>query len=302
MPGKTSLSKRRFYLAVTSLTHAIYVIAPPSLGPGNGPGQVTTNKREKRWTLGYCYSQSYCLVFVKRSWPQPTPAPSKSNLRDVPNSSGGGRISCGRPTAGAGRLCDYGSRERTSRNRRSGYELRGCLIDRSPAQPTDLSQIGINLVTPDGTGDINNYTVIYLTNNEDLARRFQIAGLPAVFDPQLTYEYTADLTGLAGELYVTAAGEELPAYFLFGTETEPPPNSQQSFLANWWFTGPEGRMKQSTLFPAISFGRAAVSLYTSSASLLGTLIGGNTDGNFSILSVRGVYPGATMTVSVSRQH
>ena len=176
------------------------------------------------------------------------------------------------------------------------------LVDRSPAQPTDLSQIGINLVAPDGTGDINNYTVIYVTNNEDLARRFQIAGLPAVFDPQLTYEYTADSTGLAGELYVTAAGEELPAYFLFGTETEPPPNSQQSFLANWWFTGPEGRMKQSTLFPAISFGRAAVSLYTSSASLLGTLIGGNTDGNFSILSVRGVYPGATMTVSVSRQH
>jgi hypothetical protein len=174
-------------------------------------------------------------------------------------------------------------------------------VDHSPAESTELSQIGINLVAPDGTGDINNYTVIYVTNNEDLARRFQIAGLPAVFNPQLTYEYTADPSGLSGQLYVTAAGEELASYFLFGTETEPPPNSPQIFLANWWFTGPEGRMKQSTLFPLISFGTAAVSLYTSNVSLLGKLIGGNTDANFYILSVRGVYPEATMTVSASRQ-
>jgi hypothetical protein len=175
-------------------------------------------------------------------------------------------------------------------------------VDQSPPQPTELSQIGINIVAPDETGDINNYTVIYVTNNEALAKRFQIAGLPAVCDPHLTYEYSADPSRLSGEFYVTAAGEELPSYFLFGTETEPPPNSQQIFLANWWFTGPEGRMKQSTLFPMISFGTAVVSLYTSNVSLLGKLIDGNTDANFSILSVRGVYPGATMTVSVSRQH
>lgn len=63
------------------------------------------------------------------------------------------------------------------------------------------------------------------------------------------------------------------AAFLFPflvTETEPPPNSQQSFLANWRFIGPEGRMKQSTLFPVISFETATVSLYTSNTSLIGT--------------------------------
>jgi len=91
-------------------------------------------------------------------------------------------------------------------------------------------------------------------------------------------------------------------YFFFGTETEPPPNSGQTFLANWWFTGPEGRMKQSTLFPIISFGTAAVFLYKSNVSLLGKLIGGNADGDFSILSVRGVYSAVTMTVSLNRQH
>jgi hypothetical protein len=165
------------------------------------------------------------------------------------------------------------------------------------ARPTELSQIGINLVAPDGTGDINNYTVIYVTNNQALAEHFQIAGLPAVFDPQLTYEYTPDPIGTSGELYVVAAGQGLPAYCLFGTETDPPPNSQQSFLANWWFTGDGTKIKQSTSFPVISFGTAAVTLYTSNTSLLGNLIGGNTASNFSFLSVRGVYPAATMTVT-----
>jgi hypothetical protein len=175
-------------------------------------------------------------------------------------------------------------------------------VDQSLAQPTEVSQIGINLVAPGGTGDINNYTVVYVTNNEALAKRFQIAGLPAVFDPQLTYEYSPDWSGLSGQLYVSRAGEELPSYFSFGTETEPPPNSQQSLLANWWFTDPEGRMEQSTLFPAISFGTASVSLYTINTSVLGQLIGGNAHGNFSFLSVRGVYPTATMTVSRNHQH
>jgi hypothetical protein len=178
----------------------------------------------------------------------------------------------------------------------------GVAIGQSAAQPTELSQIGINLVAPDGTGDINNYTVIYVTNNRALAENFQAAGLPAVFDPVLAYEYTPDLMGTSGELYVAASGQGLPAYFLFGTESEPPPNSQQSFLANWWFTGHGGKMKQSTFFPVISFGTAAVTLYTSNTSPLGNLIGGNTASNFSFLSVRGVYPTATMTVSFTAFH
>jgi hypothetical protein len=103
--------------------------------------------------------------------------------------------------------------------------------------------------------------------------------------------------GTSGELYVAASGQGLPAYFLFGTESDPPPSTQQTFLANWWFTGDGVRIEQSTSFPVISFGTAAVTLYTSSTSLLGNLIGGNTASNFSFLSVRGVYPTATMTVS-----
>ncbi len=147
------------------------------------------------------------------------------------------------------------------------------------------------------TGYVIAGAAVGQADNQALAEHFQIAGLPAVFDPQLTYEYTPDSIGTSGELYVSAAGQGVPAYFLFGAETDPLPNSQQSFLANWWFTGNGGKMKQSTVFPVISFGTAAVTLYTSNTSLLGNLIGGNTASNFSILSVRGVYPAATMTVT-----
>ena len=76
-------------------------------------------------------------------------------------------------------------------------------IGQSPAQPTELSQIGINVVGPDGSGDINNYTVIYVTNNQALAEHFQAAGLLAVFDRQLTYEYTPDSSNASRQLYVT---------------------------------------------------------------------------------------------------
>jgi hypothetical protein len=54
----------------------------------------------------------------------------------------------------------------------------GVAVGQSPAQPTELSQIGINLVAPDGTGDINNYTVIYVTNNQALAEHFRLPAFP----------------------------------------------------------------------------------------------------------------------------
>src|SRR5215831_9602117 len=59
----------------------------------------------------------------------------------------------------------------------------GVSVGQSAAKPTEVSQIGINLVPPDRTGDINNYTVIYVTNNLSLAEHLQVAGWPAVFDP-----------------------------------------------------------------------------------------------------------------------
>jgi len=171
-------------------------------------------------------------------------------------------------------------------------------VDRAHAMPTNISQIGVNIVSPNGTGDINNYTNIYVSNNPFLVEAFLRAGLPAQFDPALTYEFTTDSTGVAGELYVAAGSPFLTRYFIYGRETNPAPNSGGPFLANWWYKVGRGKLLEQTLLPDISFGTSSVVFYTSSSSVLGKLIGGNTFGNFSILALRGVYPGGHMDVTV----
>jgi len=168
---------------------------------------------------------------------------------------------------------------------------------------TVLSQIGINIIAPDGTGDINNYTLVYVSNNLALVAAFCEAGLPAQYDPQLSYEYSGSTT-TNGNLYVTAGTPGLSPYTIYGPETAPPANSATVFLANWWFA-PRTRsglaqMRQQTLFPQISFGTSGVTLYTSAHGLIGKLIGGNTFSNYSVLALRGVYPAAHMDVTVAR--
>ena len=174
----------------------------------------------------------------------------------------------------------------------------GAKVDGQRSVPTVISQIGIEIVPPDGTGDINNYTLIYVTNNEDLTEAFRVAGLPVVFDPTITYEFTYDSTGKTGELYVETAEPDLPAYFLTGMETDPA-GAGSEFKANWWYKGTGGIIKQASDFPNIAFGPANVSLHTSRKSLLGRLIDGNTDADFHFLPVRGVYSSARMDVTVS---
>jgi hypothetical protein len=173
-------------------------------------------------------------------------------------------------------------------------------VDGRNPRPTTLSQIGVNIVAPDGTGDINNYTLVYISNNPFLVASFLAAGLPAKYDPDLTYEFSAP-TNANGSLYVAASSFDSARYFIYGPETAPPPNSATVFLANWWYA-PHGdlKMRQQSLFPAISFGTSGVTFYTASTSTLGKLIGGNLFSNFSVLALRGVYPSAHMEVTTSR--
>ena len=164
--------------------------------------------------------------------------------------------------------------------------------------PTSISQIGIEIVPPDNTGDINNYTLLYVSDNLELVRAFQCAGVPALYDPTLTYQFTYDSTGKAGELYVEVQSIGLPAYFLSGTETDPTAPGEL-FLANWWYATPHEVVKQASNFPDIAFGVPSVTLHTDRNSDLGKLIGGNTDSDFHLFPVRGIYPSAHMEVSVN---
>ena len=171
----------------------------------------------------------------------------------------------------------------------------GVSINGSKPVPTTLSHIGIGVVSPDGSGTINNYTLVYLTNNPELAESFQHAGMPAIFDPTLAYEYSGTET-TGGSLYVGASAPWLSPYFLAGTEQAA--TGPQLFIANWWYLGQEGVIKQQTTFPAIAFGAADVIFHTSENSLVGKLIGGNADANFPYFNARGAYTTAQMVVTV----
>ncbi len=174
----------------------------------------------------------------------------------------------------------------------------GVSVNGGRSVPAIISQIGVEIVPPDGTGDINNYALIYVSNNPALVLAFNRAGVPALLDPDLKYEFTYDSTGTAGELYVEADGVNLPAYFLTGTETDPTA-AGSDFKANWWYATPHEIVKQASDFPAIAFGTASISLHTTRTGLLGNLIGGNTGSDFHFLPVRGVYASAHMQVVVN---
>jgi hypothetical protein len=170
-------------------------------------------------------------------------------------------------------------------------ECQSVVIDNSRPERARLSQIGVSIVSPDGTGDINNYTVLYVTDSERLADRLERAGLPVKVDEDLVYEVNS------GNLFIDVSPEEGPAWFFNGSVTEPPPGGFP-FLANWWYESRRGRMKMATNIPVISFGQSAVTVYSRRNSPLGKLILGNSFSAFGVFNVRGRFATGRMDVTV----
>lgn len=166
-------------------------------------------------------------------------------------------------------------------------------VDGGPGVRAMVSHVGVNIASPDGSGDINNYTVVYATNHPGLAERLNRMGLPAVYNPLIVAE---DPVALPGETYVSVFDTRLPAYSITGT-VNAPSLPAIPFLANWWYAGREGVVKMATDIPAIAFGFAALEFRTSRRSVLGGLIGGNTFTNFPFYNVRGEYAAAQMAVT-----
>jgi hypothetical protein len=176
----------------------------------------------------------------------------------------------------------------------------GVSVNGGPSIPTMFSQVGVEIVPPDHTGDINNYLLFYISNNARLVLALNLAGAPALYDPNLLYQFTYDSTGKSGELYVQAEALGVPAYTIYGAETDPTA-PYGDFTANWWaLTRQGGIVKEAGDYPNISFGTSNNTVFTDKNSELGQLIGGNTDSNFSLLPLRGIIPTAQIVVTVSK--
>jgi len=170
----------------------------------------------------------------------------------------------------------------------------------APAKPGRVAQIGIMIVSPDGSASdpatgINNYTLTYASNSPALMLALRAAGVPAALDPGLAYEITP---AGAGELYAAVSPEPdtaSPTWFLHGQVTVPGLNSR--FDANWWRVAGGNEVKMATAIDSIDFDfSSAVSFTTSRHNLVGQLLGGNHVANFP-LSFRGTFSAGTMTVT-----
>ncbi len=177
-------------------------------------------------------------------------------------------------------------------------QCEGVKVDNERPEPGSLTQIGITIVSPNGSGDINNYTVAYVTDSRRLAQRLQRFGLPAYVDEDLVYETAPNPPGARGELFVDSSPSAGPAFFLSGAVSDTA-FLTVPFVANWWYESRKGRLLMATAIPTIAFGQAGVTVYTRQDSPLGELIGGNKFSNFSGFNVRGRF--ATGRMSVSRQ-
>jgi hypothetical protein len=117
----------------------------------------------------------------------------------------------------------------------------------SSPKPGAVAHYGINIVSPDGTGDISNYTLLYATSSEALADQLRKTGMPVVFNPSLAVE---DPAVRPGHVYISVSGENMTPYFMTGNVSDPG-GTPFPFLANWWYSGKTGRVRMSTNIPGI---------------------------------------------------
>ena len=174
-----------------------------------------------------------------------------------------------------------------------------------PAKPGRVAQIGIIILSPDGTATdpntaINNYTLTYASDAPALVSLLRAAGVPAALDLGLAYEVSPP-AGSGSEFYV-AVSPELDAgaghratWFLHGTVNSPVVPT--TFLANWWRRGGGREVKMATDIPVISFDFASqVRFATSRQNAVGGLLGANGLTSFP-LSFRGAFAAGTMVVT-----
>lgn len=166
-------------------------------------------------------------------------------------------------------------------------------VDGSAFEPGTVAQLGVGIVSPDGTGDINNYTAWYYTTSLRLAVRLKALGIPAEWSPRLAYDRVGNTLGIDVKL------PSHPPFHTTSTVVEPGPGAIP-FAANWWRLNGQRLTKMSTPIPAIRFGGAATTLTTPANSALAQLLGSATVSSFPFLDSFNRFPTAPMTVSVAR--
>ncbi|MBS2013401.1 MAG: hypothetical protein JST00_10965 [Deltaproteobacteria bacterium] len=156
-----------------------------------------------------------------------------------------------------------------------------------------VAQIGANLVSPDGTGDIDNYTLYYSTTSGLLANRLRSFGVPAQHVQNIDY-----VTALANGSGSIAIGVPRPMdapYTVSGFIVAPAPQLVP-FTANWWADDNGKSTRMQTPIAQIAFGAGNLTLTTSAQGNLGTIFGTGTV-TFPYFDSYNTFGAATMTTA-----
>jgi hypothetical protein len=170
----------------------------------------------------------------------------------------------------------------------------GIAVDGSASKPGTVVQIGLVIVPPDGSGDINNYTLLYYTSHRKLATRLGKLGVDAQHVKQIAYALAEDPTpGSPLSVHVPAPGD--PGLSLAGTVVATPAPAG-SFQANWWVETCDGLVKMATVVPAIAIGGVDHAFVGPLAPELAALGFGNAPApDFPILQQLNLFASAEMT-------
>ena len=173
----------------------------------------------------------------------------------------------------------------------------GIAVDGHRPKAGSIVQIGVVIVPPDFTGDINNYTLWYYTSDAKLAHNLDKLGINAQHVPTIDYDYEPSGNSNPSRLFVAVPRPGNPRLTLEGTviESQAPAGS---FEANWWVKNGNRVVKMDTLVPSISIGGANLVLTTDANSRLGHLIGGSSAG-FPVLQQFNTFASANMVVSLA---
>jgi hypothetical protein len=171
------------------------------------------------------------------------------------------------------------------------------IVEGKATGPGTVAQLGVNIVPPDGTGDINNYTVWYDTDGVELAAGLRQAGIAAALDGTLFYDRLPNPGGATARIII-ANVEPAPPFVIDSVALIPTSATQAiDFTANWWQTNAGATAVMASDFPNILFGAESTGVTievvpgTPLAKLLGT-----ESATFVGLSVSNVIPTGHMHV------